>query len=95
MLESGETPRFARAAAFDEGGELLGMTEVVELANGKLYGNSSSIWAMEETPSDDDVDVDDDSDGNDTDNEGSPGPSKALLNPVFALLVVMFVCTVL
>lgn len=43
LLEGFAHPKFARAAALDKDGEVLGLTATVDIASGEIHGNSSSI----------------------------------------------------
>lgn len=54
-LEGDAHPKFARAAALDKDGEVLGLTATVDIASGEIHGNSSSIWKVRPDPSDEDI----------------------------------------
>ncbi|WAO89305.1 DUF1992 domain-containing protein [Fusarium falciforme] len=43
LLEGFAHPKFARAAALDKDGEVLGLTATVDIASGEIHGNSTSI----------------------------------------------------
>ncbi|KAL6363740.1 hypothetical protein LRP88_03162 [Fusarium phalaenopsidis] len=55
LLERFAHPKFARAAALDKDGEVLGLTATVDIASGEIHGNSSSIWKIRPDPSDEDI----------------------------------------
>ena len=55
LLEGSAHLKFARAAALDKDGEVLGLTATVDIASGEIHGNSSSIWKIRPDPSDEDI----------------------------------------
>ncbi|KAM5345612.1 hypothetical protein ACJ41O_011473 [Fusarium nematophilum] len=85
-LEGEAHPKFARAAALDKDGEVLGLTAIVDIVSGEIHGNSSSVWKLMNESSDGDV-VDGPREEDGTDEEDAAIPVRAPSSAMFALLV--------
>ncbi|KAH7182940.1 ASST-domain-containing protein [Fusarium flagelliforme] len=80
-------PRTARAIAVSKSGKTLGSTAIVDLASGKLNGNSSSIWKLKPQPSDEEPSDRPDSKKKPDDEEDTASQAKPSVSSLFALLL--------
>ncbi|KAF4464797.1 hypothetical protein FALBO_8342 [Fusarium albosuccineum] len=85
-LEGQSYPKFARAAALDKDGEVIGLTATVDIASGQIHGNSSSVWIARGDGSDDDV-VNGQGGEDEVDEEDSAFLTRPSASSVFALVV--------
>ncbi|KAF4981793.1 hypothetical protein FZEAL_2466 [Fusarium zealandicum] len=90
-LEADNHLKFARAAALDKDGEILGLTAIVDIASGRIHGNSSSVWKLRNDSTDGDT-VSGPEGGDEDDEEDSAYLTKPSVSPVFALLVAITFC---
>ncbi|KAF5027191.1 hypothetical protein F66182_679 [Fusarium sp. NRRL 66182] len=86
-LEGSSHPRFARAVAVGKNGKVLGSTATVDLASGKLHGNSSSTWTLKTDPSDEDPGDEPDDETKEEDEEDLAPHAKPSVSSVLALLL--------
>ncbi|RMJ10030.1 hypothetical protein CDV36_010340 [Fusarium kuroshium] len=100
-LEGDAHPKFARAAALDKDGEVLGLTATVDIASGEIHGNSSSIWKIRPDPSDEDIinnpeekkaGKEEEEEEEDAALHASPSMGLDKMNPALSLRQTPFVC---
>ncbi|KAJ4019043.1 hypothetical protein NW766_002743 [Fusarium irregulare] len=80
-------PKTARAIAVSKSGKTLGSTAIVDLASGKLNGNSSSIWKLKPQPFDKEPSGRPDSKKKPDDEEDTASQAKPCVSSLFALLL--------